>query len=114
MPAILPAWPAIMLDVRRLLGGCQGRLLASIEADDHDLKLLAGIVTDAAQTVDEAVQHLVTQHGAAIIRQNQNEWITLKIIIQGRELALLVTELQLEGTLGVELVLDLHFFQDGL
>src|ERR1700694_3156274 len=106
MPPLRGTRPAVLRQVRLLLGRRVRRTVPRVEAHRDDLELLARVEGESAQRGKQAVQHLRAEHRAVVVRERENHGPAAEVLAEPDGPALLVLENQVERNLRGKPLLD--------
>src|SRR6266849_861146 len=87
--------------------------LARIKAYENDLVVAAGIERKHAQRPDNALLHLIAEHGASVIDQRKDDRLLTEIFAELNIAAGLIAKGEVERQLRVELGLEADILQRG-
>src|SRR5688500_1952713 len=99
MPSSFASRAPVALYIAVLFVSRQIRLivLARIEADRYNVKILSSVERDTLQRSRQSVQYLVTKHRALVINESQDHWpAALEILAKIHLSAALVFELKVK------------------
>jgi len=103
MPGPVPDRAVIPLQVR--LSGLRSncRRIARIKADNDNIKVATKVeASDAIECSHQAVQLLVTQHGATIVNKRQNHRLRGEILVQADSRSIFINKHQVQRDLLIQ------------
>src|ERR1700719_71927 len=111
MPTLGGTRPSIKSRVERLFRFSEHRPLGWIDAEGHNVELLADVHRNIAKAAHQAVENLRAKHRATVINQRQNHWFLAKVLTQLDRVAMLVLKRETWRNRIVQLLIDADIFQ---
>jgi len=102
---------AIALEIGSLRVSGQGGIFLWVKAYGHHVELLAHIKWQNPQATDQPVQQLITEHGALIVNESQDDRLGFEIIAQPDNSGILIPKCQMEWHLFVQPLLNANVSQ---
>jgi hypothetical protein len=112
VPTILRPGPIVFLQIRALFVGGEVGSFAGVEADGDDVEVFSYVERKGFEGRAHSVEGHGAEHGAAVVDEGENGGLAVDQILELNVFAELIAEDQVEGELGVEVLIDADFVED--